>query len=230
MGRRFEGKDAVQDHSGWHCTTHEKIAPDHRFPIEGPSGRPEGKATFVPWPNGVYVTVGRGTNPTVTVTIIRGKTRPGRVQFTAGEVALGRPNRPSTIRSASNGCRRRACCGRRAARAAGPVQDDYPAFWVRYKTGKHYLAWVAYQKEKDRVLLAERDGPDGNWSEPVEVAGPGDHFRVALAEHARRHALGRLVQPARAQLGPVRPAVQGRQARRRGAPDRRRRGRTSGTA
>ncbi len=35
--------------------------------------------------------------------------------------------------------------------------------------------------EVDRVLLAERDGPDGDWSAPVEVAGPGDHFRVALA-------------------------------------------------
>src|SRR5262249_13315095 len=61
------------------------------------------------------------------------------------------------------------------------VQDDYPAFWVRYKTGKHYLAWVEYAREKDRVLLVERDGPEGTWSEPMEVAGPGDHFRVALA-------------------------------------------------
>src|SRR5262249_46390054 len=61
------------------------------------------------------------------------------------------------------------------------VQDDYPAFWIRYRTNKHYLAWVAYQKEKDRVLLVERDGPDGTWSEPIEIAGPGDHFRVALA-------------------------------------------------
>lgn len=61
------------------------------------------------------------------------------------------------------------------------MQDDYPAFWVRYKTGKQYLAWVAYRQQKDRVLLVERDGPDGAWSEPKEVAGPGDHFRVALA-------------------------------------------------
>src|SRR5207302_5388106 len=68
-----------------------------------------------------------------------------------------------------------------APKADNPVQDDYPAFWVRYKTGKHYLAWVGYQKEKDRVLLVERDGPEGTWSQPLEVAGPGDHFRVALA-------------------------------------------------
>ena len=61
------------------------------------------------------------------------------------------------------------------------MQDDYPAFWVRYKTRKHYLAWVAYQNAKDRVLLATRDGPDGKWSEPIEVSGPGQHFRVALA-------------------------------------------------
>jgi hypothetical protein len=62
-----------------------------------------------------------------------------------------------------------------------PVQDDYPAFWVRYKTKKQYFAWLAYQREKDRVLLAERDGPDGAWSSPLEVAGTGDHFRVALS-------------------------------------------------
>ena len=28
---------------------------------------------------------------------------------------------------------------------------------------------------------AERDGPEGEWSKPKEVAGPGQHFRVALA-------------------------------------------------
>ena len=66
-------------------------------------------------------------------------------------------------------------------RTENAVQDDYPAFWVRYQTGKQYLAWVAYQKEKDRVLLVERDGPEGKWSEPIEVDGPGDQFRVALA-------------------------------------------------
>jgi hypothetical protein len=40
---------------------------------------------------------------------------------------------------------------------------------------------VAYQDAKTRVLLAQRDGPDAKWSEPLEVAGPGDHFRVTLA-------------------------------------------------
>ena len=64
---------------------------------------------------------------------------------------------------------------------ANPVQDDYPAFWIQPETGKQYLAWVAYHNAADRVLLAQCDGPAGNWSEPVEVDGPGQHFRVALA-------------------------------------------------
>ena len=129
-----------------------------------------------PWPNGVVLTV-RGAAPTVTLTLPAGE-----VKFTAGDVPLGEPKTfldgqvrverlpaTSVLRPPAD------------PKADAPVQDDYPAFWVRYKTGKQYLAWVAYQKEKDRVLLAERDGPDGDWSEPVEVAGPGDHFRVALA-------------------------------------------------
>ena len=119
----------------------------------------------------------RGAAPTVTLTLPSGE-----VKFKAGDVPLGEPKtvprRPGARRAAA-GDQRAAAAGRPKAEDA--VQDDYPAFWVRYKTGKQYLAWVAYQKEKDRVLLAERDGPDGDWSEPVEVAGPGDHFRVALA-------------------------------------------------
>src|SRR5262249_16512503 len=69
------------------------------------------------------------------------------------------------------------------AKAGTPdaVQDDYPAFWVHYKSGKQYLAWVAYHKAKDRVLLIERDGPEGAWSEPKAVSPAGYHFRVALA-------------------------------------------------
>ena len=54
--------------------------------------------------------------------------------------------------------------------ADNAVQDDYPTFWVHYKSGKQYLAWVSYQNEKDRILLAEREGPTGKWSEPKEVS------------------------------------------------------------
>ena len=106
----------------------------------------------------------------------------GDVKFAAGDVPLGEPK--SFLDGQVRVERLPATSVLRPPaepKAEDAVQDDYPAFWVRYKTGKHYLAWVAYQKEKDRVLLAERDGPDGDWSAPVEVAGPGDHFRVALA-------------------------------------------------
>jgi hypothetical protein len=70
--------------------------------------------------------------------------------------------------------------------AAFPYQDDYPALRVDGQTGRQYLAWVCYQKEKNRVLLSWRDSPQGSWSEPLEVAPPGDHFRVALAMAAER--------------------------------------------
>jgi hypothetical protein len=174
-GWRFEDKDAIQGTS-WKCRTRSYIAPESRFPIQPAEGKPKKPAVLQPWPNGVTLAV-RGAAPTVTLKLPKGE-----VKFQAGDVPLGEakdfldgsvrvhrlpettmlrpPAPPNTV---------------------NPVEDDYPAFWVRWRTGKHYLAWTAYQKAKDRVLLAERDGPNGKWSEPLEVAGPGDHFRVAIA-------------------------------------------------
>jgi hypothetical protein len=175
-GWRFEGgKDAVFGPGEWKCTTHNYIAPGERVPVTPANGKSR-PAPQRPWPNGVTIAV-RGEKPVVVLTL-----PPGEVRFQAAEVVLGEPQtfldgrvrverlpETSTVRPPA------------PMPVKGAVQDDYPAFWVRYKTGKHYLAWVAYQQEKDRVLLAERDGPGGQWSEPIEVAGPGDHFRVALA-------------------------------------------------
>ncbi|HEV3262726.1 MAG TPA: hypothetical protein VG013_38175, partial [Gemmataceae bacterium] len=174
-GWRFEDKDAVDGTSGWKCRTHDLIAPEQRYPVTPAKGKAK-RAPLQPWPNGVTIRV-RGSAPEVTVTLARGE-----VKFEAAKLLLGEPKTfldgqvrveqlPAT----------RALRPPAPVRAVHPVQDDYPAFWVRYKTGKHYLAWVAYQDRKDRVLLAERDGADGEWSAPIEVAGPGDHFRVALA-------------------------------------------------
>jgi hypothetical protein len=174
-GWRFEEKDAIQGTKGWKCRTRNYIAPSARQPIQPASGMAP-KPPTQPWPNGVTLTI-CGISPTVIL-----KLPNGEMKFTSQELLLGEPKtflngavrvdrlpdiallRPTVLDSAND-----------------PVQDDYPAFWVRYKTGKHFLAWVAYQKEKDRVLLVERDGPDGKWSSPIEVDGPGDHFRVALA-------------------------------------------------
>jgi hypothetical protein len=176
-GWRFEtAKDAVQGFTAWKCRTHEHIAPGQRYSIQDAKGKPKGKAKEVPWPNGVEVTV-RGTAPTVTLKLAQGE-----VKFAAADVHLGEPmdflgGQVRIERLPELSILRLPAAGK----TEGAVQDDYPAFWVRYKTGKHYLAWVSYQNEKDRVLLAERDGPDGKWSEPVEVDGPGRHFRVELA-------------------------------------------------
>jgi hypothetical protein len=174
-GWRFEEKDAVDGVQGWKCRTHNLIAPGERFPIAPSSGK-AAPTPEQPWPNGVTLSV-RGESPTVTVTLQAGeikfqaeKTLLGEAKmYLDGQVRVERLPATSVVRPAAG------------PKAENPVQDDYPAFWVRYKTGKQYLAWVAYRQQKDRVLLVERDGPDGVWSEPKEVAGPGDHFRVALA-------------------------------------------------
>jgi hypothetical protein len=174
-GWRFEEKDAVEGVQGWKCRTHKLIARGERYPLARPTGAPP-TAPETPWPNGVTLTV-RGDAPTVAITL-----KAGEVKFKSDEVLLGEPRmfldgQVQVERlPAANIVRPPA-----PMKAENPVQDDYPAFWVRYKTGKQYLAWVAYRQEKDRVLLVERDGPGGAWTEPKEVAGPGDHFRVALA-------------------------------------------------
>ncbi len=175
-GWRFEVKDVIEGKTGWKVSTRNSIAPEHRFPIQPASGKPKTPAVLQPWPSGITLTV-RGATPTVTLTLPKDS-----VKFEAAALLLGEPKSffdgavrverlpvESPLRPAA------------PVNTANAVQDDYPAFWVRYRTGKHYLAWVAYQKEKDRVLLVERDGPEGAWAKPVEVAGPGDHFRVALA-------------------------------------------------
>jgi hypothetical protein len=176
-GWRFEGrKEEVRGKNTWTCATHAHIAPEQRWPVTAASGKRRAEPQQRPWPNGITVAV-RGGSAIVTVTLPKGE-----VRFKVAEVWLGNPltalggqvrveRLPATVllRPAS------------APRDPNAVQDDYPAFWVRYKTGKHYLAWVEYRKGKDRVLLAERQGPNGDWSKPIEVAGPGDHFRVALA-------------------------------------------------
>jgi hypothetical protein len=173
---RFEAKDAVEGKTAWKCRTRNAIAPEHRFPIEPASGTPKTPAVLQPWPTGITLRV-RGTAPTLTLILPKGE-----LKFEAAALLLGEPKdfldgsvrverlpAESPLRSAA------------PANTPNAVQDDYPAFWVRYKTGKHYLAWVEYAREKDRVLLVERDGAEGAWSKPLEVAGPGDHFRVALA-------------------------------------------------
>jgi hypothetical protein len=177
-GWRFDGKeDSIDGTQGWKCMTHNGIAPEKRYPIQDYAGKPKGKAELKPWPNGVLVGV-KGKSPTVTLTfadkrtikIDTAKLRTGEPQtFLDGDVRVERLPETTLPRPAA------------PPKAVDPYQDDYPAFWVHYKSNKHYLAWVEYHQARTRVLLAERDGPDGKWSEPIEVAGPGDHFRVQLA-------------------------------------------------
>ncbi len=178
-GWRFEEKDQItsrkRERAEWRCGTHLYIAPGERYRLETP-GQPASKVKMQPWPNGVTLTL-KGDQPQATLTLAQGK-----IAFKADEIQLGEPktflNDQVRIERLPEVSVLRPPAG---PKEMNPRQDDYPALWIDQKTNRHYLAWVCYQNAKDRILLAERDGPDGDWSEPVEVAGPGDHFRVALA-------------------------------------------------
>jgi hypothetical protein len=174
-GWAFADKDALQGRTGWKCRTHAHVPPKGRYPLVPPSNHPV-DPPLEPWPNGIVLTVS-GEDPAVTITLTQGE-----LKFRSNEILLGEAR---TFLEGQVRVQRLPETRVLRPPQPGPVenarQDDYPAFWVRYKTGKQYLAWVSYQMRKDRVLLVERDGPDGAWSEPLEVTGPGDHFRVALA-------------------------------------------------
>ena len=174
-GWRFQDRDRVDGSTAWHCRTHSALAPGARYPLTPAKGK-AAQAPTEPAPLGIDLTL-RGEDPVVGLALGQ-----GRFSFKAGEVSLGDPKRfldgrvlverlpdTSLLRAAPPGSSKNA------------RQDDYPALWVRYKTGVHYLAWVSYHQQHDRVLLSERSGFDAAWSTPVEVAAPGDHFRVALA-------------------------------------------------
>jgi hypothetical protein len=175
-GWRFEGEDKVDGTAGWQCKTRDYVAFGKRTPIQLADGTPRVKPVKQPWPNGVTITL-KGNAPRIKLKLAQGD-----VTFIANTITAGQPlsalggrvvieRMPATsiVRPPSK------------PKSDNPVQDDYPCFWVHYKSGKQYLAWVAYNQAKDRVLLAERDGPDGAWSTPKEVDPAGYHFRVALA-------------------------------------------------
>jgi hypothetical protein len=174
-GWHFEDQDRVQGSRSWVCRTREHIAAERRYPLLPASGKPR-PADLQPWPAGITVAV-RGDAPVITLSLPAGD-----VRFGTREIELGQPRmfldeqvrverlpEWSELRPPS------------PATAAYPIQDDHPALWIDRQSKKQYLAWIAYQNRADRVLLAERDGDQRTWSQPVEVAGPGDHFRVALA-------------------------------------------------
>lgn len=133
-GWRFEDKDAVDGVSGWKCSTRNGIALGERFPTmsAGQTKEPPGKMAV--WPNGVVLKV-RGDEASVTL-----KLAAGEVKFKASEIALAEPK--TYLNGQVRVERQPATSVLRPPtppKADNPVQDDYPAFWVRYKTGKQCL-------------------------------------------------------------------------------------------
>ncbi len=176
-GWRFEGTDKVLGTNGWECKTRSYIKPGKRFGVNLATGKPRIQPDMEIWPNGVTIRV-KGANPTITLKLSKGK-----VKLVAQKINLGEP-----ITALQGQVRIERLPDTKLARKAAPwrtpnaVQDDYPAFWIDRKTGKQYLAWVAYQKENDRILLAQRDSGTEPWSKPMIIAPKGHYFRVALAE------------------------------------------------
>jgi hypothetical protein len=175
VGWHFEEKDAVQG-SSWQCKTRNNIAPLERYPIQDFAGKYKAKPMLAPWPNGVDVTV-KGPAPETTV-----KLGQGTFSFKAKDIQTGQPStflggKVRVERVPASGLARPAA----PLKAEDPYQDDYPALWIDSTTGKQFLAWVCYRQEKTRVLLTQRDDSNAAWAEPIEVAGPGDQFRVALS-------------------------------------------------
>ena len=175
-GWRFEGDDKVDGTKGWSCQTRDYLAFDKRIAIQLADGKPRYPQPVQPWPNGVVITV-KGKAPKVTLKLPKGSVLFAADQIETGELITAQDGQVKLERIPLTSVLRPAP----AKMTDNAVQDDYPAFWVHYQSGKQYLAWVAYQNAKDRILLAERDGPDGVWSAPKEVSKPGYHFRVQLA-------------------------------------------------
>jgi hypothetical protein len=188
-GWRFEATDKVTtnpDRKGgvFTCSTHEYIAPGERTKLATP-GEPTPPVKRQPWPLGINITL-RGERPAIALIAQKGQLKVQLYELKLGTpktyidgqakvellppVRILRPPAPAVVAPAGS------------VPPAAQYQDDYPCLWIRYKTNRHYLAWVCHEANgKDRVLMVERDGPDGDWSQPIEVAPPGDHFRVALA-------------------------------------------------
>jgi hypothetical protein len=174
-GWRFEDSDKVSGTTGWSCKTRNYLAYGQRTAVQLADGKPRYPEPMQPWPNGVTLTL-KGKTPTVTLQLPAGEVKFELAKLKTGEplamldgaVLIERLPQTSIVRAAPK-------------KVGEAPQDDYPAFWVHYKSGKQFLAWVSYHKEKDRILLVERDGPDGAWSAPKEISGPGYHFRVQLA-------------------------------------------------
>src|SRR5262249_26684267 len=130
-GWRFEDRDAVQGTTGWKCQTRNYIATGARIAMQPAKGKnpPPPQQT---WPNGITLAV-KGDAPTLTL-----KLPAGEVKFATADVPLAEPKlfldgQVRVERLPATTLLRPPA----PPKTDDPVQDDYPAFWVRYKTKKH---------------------------------------------------------------------------------------------
>ena len=214
-GWRFEDSDAVQGTTGWKCRTRNNIAVEQRIPIQTAAGN-QRPPLEQPWPNGVTLAV-RGATPEVTLTLSKGGVRflPAAVllgeprDFLDGQVRVERVPDTKVLRPAA------------PAGMMNPVQDDYPAFWVRYRPAN--IIWRGSPIKTSATAfswpsaMARRD----SWSDPHR----GGRTRPSLPRGPRQpHDETLWIVWSSQREGNwdlYRPALQGGQARNRSAAHRR---------
>ena len=135
-GWHFEGKDQVLGVRAWRCRTHNSLPTGARYPLDPATGQAPVVA-LQPAPVGIDMEV-RGKAPVVALTlgqdelkfaaadVLLGNSKP----FLGGSVQVERLPEVTQLRPPAPGASQNA------------HQDDYPAFWIRYKTGIQYLAWL----------------------------------------------------------------------------------------
>ena len=106
----------------------------------------------------------------------------GEVKFEAGDMLLGEPKVFLDGRCASSDCRRRLLLREPAAKVGDAVQDDYPRLLGPLQD-RQALPRLGRLSEGRRTASCSSSATarTANGPKPIEVAGAGDHFRVALA-------------------------------------------------
>ncbi len=164
-GVHFEGRDRITGNDSWLLTNRVTRYADSTTPR---GYDPVHTRQFAMIPNGVVATLDAPETARVGVRTVQGE-----FSFEIQDLAFGRPLEfldgtasaeriPTTIDLTE-----------------GPVYNDY-AVLATDSSGTVWLAWIAYEAERDAVWLAKRDG--NSWVSPLRVTpeGYGDNFRAAI--------------------------------------------------
>lgn len=167
-GWRFQQQDKILSTGVWQFST--RVGPFNVLtePLPEPGAPPQRRLI----PNGVVVTLDAPPSATVDVS-----TQAGSFRFDLSQVPFDKP----LSMLEGNALVERLIPG--AKLTNDHLQNDYPSAIVA-KDGSLWVAWVAYENEADRVMVARRTA--SGWSEATPTSErPGDYFKTAIAQDAR---------------------------------------------